>query len=78
MFYIYFYDLRPKNPKDYNRLKRKFYYHLNKLNLDTNYWRTRSVLIVPPEIEAILDEFFLSFKPDVEVYKAQTKYVEEL
>lgn len=78
MFYVYFYDLKPKNPKNYNKLKRKFYYHYNKLKLDKNYWKTKSVLVVPPEIEAILDSFFLSFKPEVEVYKIQAKYIDEL
>ncbi len=78
MFYVYFYDLKPKNPKEYNKLKRRFYYHFNKLNLKKSYWKTKSVLVVPPEIEQIIDSFFVSFKPDIEVYKLQTKFIEDL
>lgn len=78
MFFIYFYDLKPKTPKNYNKLKRKFYYHFNKLGLGKSAWKTKSVVVAPPEIEAVLDVFFQSFKPEIEVYKIQTKFIEEL
>ncbi len=78
MFILYVYDLKPKNPGEYNRLKRRFYYKLNNLNLPQLSWKTRSVMVIPQEYESVIDNFFLCFKPQIEVYKAQTKYVEEL
>ncbi|MDD5022546.1 MAG: hypothetical protein PHU63_00040 [Candidatus ainarchaeum sp.] len=78
MFYVYFYDLTPKSPRNYNKLKRKFYYHLNKLKIDKSYWKNKSVLVIPPEMEGIMDSFFISFKPEIEVYKLQTKFIEEI
>jgi len=78
MFFVYFYDLIPKNPKRYNNLKRKFYYHLNKLNLNKKSWKNKSVLVIKPEMEQLMDSFFISFKPEITVYKIPTKYIEEL
>ncbi len=78
MFVLYVYDLKPNNPGEYNRLKRRFYYKMNNLDLPKLSWKTKSVMVVPLEYEVVMDNFFLSFKPQIEVYKAQTKYVEEL
>ena len=78
MYFLYFYDLKFKTKKQHNRLKRKFYYHMHKLDLIDTFFKTKSVLMVPKKYEKLVDNFFLSFREDVEVYKAKTRYVEEL
>ncbi|MFA6530205.1 MAG: hypothetical protein WCT31_00610 [Candidatus Micrarchaeia archaeon] len=78
MWIIYIYDIKTKNKKEFNRVKRMFYYTFNKLPTQKFFFRTKSVLLVPPEYEQILDNFFNKFKPYLEVYKVRTKLVEEL
>jgi len=78
MYFLYFYDLKARNPKQYNRLKRVFYYQLHKLEPIDTFFKTKSVLFVPKKYEKLVDNFFSYFKEDIEVYKAKTKYVEEL
>jgi len=78
MYFLYFYDLKFRNKKQHNRLKRKFYYHLHKLEPVDTFFKTKSVLMVPRKYEKLLDNFFHTFRKDIEVYKAKTKYVEEL
>ncbi len=74
---IYFYDLKTKL-KDYNRIKRMFYYNLKKSRLSTYPWRTKSVLIVEDSAEGMADRFFMKYKRHVEVYKARATSIEEI
>ena len=78
MYYVYFYDLKPTKPENYNRLKRKFYYQMNKLTIPDMSWKTKSVIVITSQYEQILDHFFNSFKPNIEVYKVQANFIEEL
>ena len=74
---VYTYDLKARDKKSFNRLKRKFYYHYNKLDL-SGVVRTKSVLIVPLKAEKMMDLFFNQFGKDVEVYKIVAESIEEL
>jgi len=74
---VYLYDLKA-SVRDYNRLKRKFYYHLNKNGYNQYFWKTKSVLVVPDEMERLIDGFFAGFKKSVVVYKIHTNSIEEL
>ncbi|VVB98708.1 Uncharacterised protein [uncultured archaeon] len=74
---IYFYDLRTKL-KDYNRIKRRFYYDLKKSRLSTYPTKTKSVIIVEDEGEAMSDRFFTRWRKYVEVYKARCTSIEEI
>ena len=75
---LYIYDLNAKDKVKFNRLKRKFYYHLNKLPIKNDSWKTKSTLAVPLKMEKMLDAFFKVFKSSVIVYKAYTESIEEL
>lgn len=69
--FIYTYDLFSKDVKEYNRVKRRFYYELKKI-LDSNLqitWKTKSILVVPDNEEATLDYFFKKYKQWCVVYK---------
>jgi len=74
---IYIYDVKGKTRKEFNRVKRMFYYNLIKLGLKNCVWKTKSVLISHIETEGILDKFFQTFKGNIEVYKIHAKYVED-
>ena len=74
---VYLYDLK-SSVKDYNRLKRKFYYHLNKNGYNQYFWKTKSVLVVPDEMERNLDGFFKEFEKFTIVYKIHTNSIKEL
>ncbi|MBI2079586.1 hypothetical protein HYT84_02380 [Candidatus Micrarchaeota archaeon] len=75
---IYIYDIKGKDRRDFNRIKRMFYYRLVKLNMMGCVWKTRSVLLVPQKMEQLLDDFFKSFSNNIEVYKIKTKQIESL
>lgn len=75
---LYLFDLKIKGLKAYNTLKRRFYYDLKKSNLSSSQWRTKSVLLVPEELEKEADAFFSYYKEFAEVYKAKTESVDKL
>lgn len=78
MFVVYMYDLKAKNKKKFNRLKRRFYYHLGRLGLKKDVWLTKSTIRVKPKTEKIMDLFFKKFRNEVVVYKLHTTTIEEL
>ena len=67
---LYLYDVKCK-VKDYNRLKRVFYYRFNKLGVGKLAWKSKSALLVPLYMENLADNFFHGFKGCVEVYKVE-------
>jgi|SRR3989339_1542246 len=75
---LYIYDIEAKNKLQYNRIKRLFYYHLNKIALKAHYWKTKSTIAVPSNFEKTLDIFFRRFSKYVVVYKAYTDAIEKL
>ncbi len=77
---LYIYDIKMKNKKDFNKIKRKFYYNLGKLGLDQTNWVTKSTILIPDNKERILDHFFSDFKrktQNIVVYKAFTHHIEK-
>jgi hypothetical protein len=75
---LYLYDIKAKNKKTFNRVKRRFYYHMNKLPLKKTHWKTKSALSVPPNLEVVVDDFFSMFGKSVKVYKVITESIELL
>ena len=75
---LYIYDIKAKNRKKFNRTKRLFYYHLNKMNLGKEAWKTKSTILVSPKQEKMMDSFFQAFGDSIEVYKILTEIIEEL
>jgi hypothetical protein len=67
---VYFYDLKFKTKKQFNRVKRVFYYKLNKLAISNDAYKTKSTIIVGKKHELLLDAFFRNFNGSIEVYKA--------
>jgi len=78
MMVLYIYDLKAKNKKSFNRTKRLFYYHLNRLPLKKEFWKTKSAFAVSPKLENIVDDFFKRFGKAVIVFKAPIESIEEL
>ena len=74
---IYFYDLKTKL-KEYNRIKRRFYYDLKKSRLSTYPAKTKSVIIVEDSGEMLADRFFMRHRKYLEVYKARASSIEEI
>lgn len=75
---LYIYDIKAKNRKSFNRTKRLFYYHLNRLPLKKELWKTKSALAVPPKMEKMMDSFFRRFGHAIIVYKVAAESIEEM
>lgn len=76
MYVLYLYDIKAKNKRKFNRVKRRFYYHLNKMPLNKERWRTKSAIAVPTNLEVAMDKFFRMFGRSVEVYKVIADSIE--
>ena len=66
---IYIYDIKVKNKKAYNRIKRMFYYYLNQILSSEIKIKTKSTLVVPKNLESVFDDFFRRWEGKIEVYK---------
>lgn len=75
---VYIYDIFAKNKKEFNRIKRNFYYHLGKLPLKKENWKTKSTFAVELASEKIYDEFFKNYKKNIKIYKILATEIEEL
>ncbi len=78
---VYIYDLKFETKQKFNRLKRKFYYNLEKLGLNKDNFPTKSTIVVEDKKEEMMDMFFKEFRKTegtLEVYKFFTTYIEEL
>jgi len=69
---IYVYDLKPRKHTEMGKIKRSFYYHLNK-RMPFLRRATESVILTTKAHEKHLDEFFQRFIDDVEVYKCEIR-----
>lgn len=78
MLVLYIYDIKAKDKKGFNRTKRLFYYHLNKLQIKKELWKTKSTLAVQPKMEKTMDSFFRRFGRAVVVYKSYSESIERL
>ena len=70
--------MKAKNKRDFNRVKRRFYYRLNQMLPDKEAWRTKSAILARGKSVRMLDSFFHSFRGLVIVYKANVRSIEEL
>ena len=75
---LYIYDIKARNKREFNRVKRVFYYRLNKFGLLKSAYRTKSVLIVDEKKEKLFDDFFAHFKGKLEGYKVYADSIETL
>lgn len=75
---LYLYDLKAKNKREFNRVKRVFYYHLTKLSLPKTAFITKSTIVVNETSARLLDVFFKKFKNSLIVYKIYCESIEEL
>lgn len=75
---VYVYDLSAKNKKEFNRVKRLFYYHMNRLPLKKELWKTKSALSVSLRMEKMMDAFFRRFRKSILVYKMHVEKIEQL
>lgn len=73
----YLYDIKT-TLKSYNRVKRVFYYNLNRRGLNKYYWKTKSVLVVPDNMGYAVDSFFKEYSKFLIVYKIKCREIKEL
>jgi hypothetical protein len=66
---MYVYDLTP-TPREMHKIKRKFYYHMKKLDPFISK-ATKSVFLANKAHETQIDNFFFKFKGVVTVYKCE-------
>lgn len=78
VYVLYIYDIKARNKRKFNRVKRRFYYHLNKLPLDKERWKTKSAIAVDTGMEPLMDRFFRMFGRSVVVYKVLADSIESL
>lgn len=78
MIVVYFFDIKAKIKSEYIRIKRRFYYYLNKYKTPNTYFKTKSVLVVDKKNEETFDILFKKFKDNIEVYKIYTDEIVEL
>ncbi len=74
---VYLYDIKTES-KEYNKIKRRFYYHFKKSPLSSCEYLTKSVILVPEELENEADIFFNTFIRYLEVYKIKTDDISEI
>ncbi len=61
-YVVYVYDIEANDIKEFNKIKRRFYYNLNKIKSYVNlYFITKSTMLIKKENEKIIDEFFKDF-----------------
>ena len=66
---IYVYDIKIKGKREYNTIKRRFYYWLNKFKQKCEktgekfIFISKSVVLIPEKFENEFDDLLLSFQP---------------
>ncbi len=83
MVTLYIYDISAKDKKRFNKIKRNFYYHLNKIleNIEGNdvYLISKSVLVVENKfLENSFDLLFRKFIKDVKCFKVDVNNIEQI
>ncbi|OIO21747.1 hypothetical protein COT30_03755 [Candidatus Micrarchaeota archaeon CG08_land_8_20_14_0_20_49_17] len=74
---VYFFDLKFSNERQFNALKRRFYYNLNRLKGKPDF-RTKSVLVFDNSAEELLDTFFKKYATESKVYKVKCRHIEQV
>ena len=72
---LYVYDIKVKDKKALNAVKRRFYYNLNKIKYER---KTKSIISVDDIDEELVDSFFMQFKDFIEVYKIRAQTIEKI
>jgi hypothetical protein len=75
---LYVYDLRGKGKREHNRVKRLFYYHLNRLFHMQKLWRTESCIVTDTKNERQLDVLFRRFAGNATVFKTHIRMLRRL
>lgn len=75
---LYCFDIKTKDLKSYNTLKRRFYYQLKKLEYYKFVWNTKSVILIDETQEMQFDLFFSKFKENLILYKAYAEKMEQV
>lgn len=75
---VYIYDIRARNKREFNRVKRVFYYRLKKLNLPKGAFLTKSTIAVSEDRERAMDGFFKGFGNAVSAYKIYSERIERI
>jgi len=78
---LYIYDLKFETRKKFNKIKRKFYYQLEKLGLEKENFPLKSTIMVPDNKEQMMDYFFKNFKKtegSLVIFKVFSTTIEEL
>ena len=77
---LYLYDVSAKDAKEFNRVKRRFYYWLNQIAPDKNLWKTKSAILAPRKYVKPLDALFKEFTRDgaITVYKVNARSIEQM
>lgn len=78
MLLLYLYDIKAKDKRKFNRIKRLFYYHMGKLPLKKELWKTKSAVAVEIRMERTMDLFFRRFGKAIVVYKVVAETIEKL
>ena len=78
MPFLYLYDINAKDKREFNRIKRRFYYWLNQIIPDKSLWKTKSALLVERKYVRALDALFREFRSSIVVYKANVRSIEKL
>jgi hypothetical protein len=76
LFYVY--DIKIKDKKTRNAVKRRFYYNLNKKFKNVAEKKTRSSILINEKFESKIDDFFNEFYGFIDVYKIRAESVERL
>ena len=65
---LYLYDIRVP-AQEYPKVKRRFYYHLNKKGLNRYLLETKSALLVPEELSYEVESLFSRFRGMIVSYR---------
>ena len=76
--YIYLYDLKIKDKKKYNTIKRRFYYHFNKKLIKIVEKKTKSVILIDERYKKEIENFFAEYEGVIEVYRVTTQIIEKI
>jgi hypothetical protein len=75
---IYCFDIKTKDLKSYNTVKRRFYYQLKKTEHYKFVWNTKSVILVDDTHEVHFDLFFSKFKENLALFKCHANKMEQV
>ncbi|MFA5105794.1 MAG: hypothetical protein WC506_02420 [Candidatus Micrarchaeia archaeon] len=75
---LYLYDIHASDAKQFNRVKRRFYYSFKRSWLATCVMKSKSVIYVDDIYELEADTFFMKFEGEIDVFKARCSSVEQI